>query len=59
LERVTDVKLTYMLSIQKSPTDETGLRYVAPPSIIPSTSRTIFVKPTDPEPPLTVVEKGK
>jgi hypothetical protein len=59
LERVTDEKLTHMLSIQKSPTDKTGLGYVAPPSDIPSTSRTVFVKPTVPEPPLTVVDKGK
>jgi hypothetical protein len=32
LERVTDEKLTRMLSIQKSPTDKTGLGYVAPSS---------------------------
>jgi hypothetical protein len=31
LERVTNEKLTRMLSIQKSPTDKTGLGYVAPP----------------------------
>jgi hypothetical protein len=43
LERVTDEKLTHMLSIQKSPTDKTGLRYVAPASNIPSTSKTVFV----------------
>jgi hypothetical protein len=48
-----------MLLIHKSPTDKTGLRYVAPPSDIPSTSRTVFVKPTVHEPPLTVVDKGK
>jgi hypothetical protein len=59
LERVTDEKLTHMLSIQKRPTDKTGLKYVAPPSNIPSTSRTVFVKPTVPKPPLTVVDKGK
>jgi predicted nuclease with TOPRIM domain len=46
LERVTDEKLTHMLSIQKSPTDKTGLGYVASPSNIPTTSRTVFVKPT-------------
>jgi hypothetical protein len=40
LERVTDEKLTHMLSIQKSPTNKTRLGYVAPPSNIPSTSRT-------------------
>jgi hypothetical protein len=55
LERVTDEKLTRMLSIQKSPTDKTGLRYVAPPS----TSKTVFVKPVVPEPPPIVEDKGK
>jgi hypothetical protein len=59
LERVTDEKLTHMLSIPKSPIDKTGLGYVAPPSDIPSTSRTIFVKPTILEPLLTIVDKGK
>jgi hypothetical protein len=59
LERVTDEKLTYMLSIQKSQTDKTGLGYVAHLSDIPSTSRTVFVKPIVPEPPLTIVDKGK
>jgi len=59
LERVTNEKLTDMLSIQKSLTDKTGLGYVAPLSNIPSTSRTIFVKPTVLEPPPTVVDKGK
>jgi hypothetical protein len=34
LERVTDEKLTHMMSIQKSPTDKIGLEYVAPPSDI-------------------------
>jgi hypothetical protein len=43
----------------RSPTDKTRLEYVAPPSDIPSTSRTVFVKPTVPEPPPTVVDKGK
>jgi len=57
LERVTNEKLTHMLSIQKSPTDKTGLRYVAPPSDILSTSRTVFVKPTVPEPSPIVVDK--
>jgi len=47
-----------MLSIQKSPTDKTGLRYVAPPTDTPSTSRTVFVKPAVPEPPPTVEDKG-
>jgi hypothetical protein len=58
LERVTDEKLTHMLSIQKSPTDKIGLGCVAPPSDIPSTSRTVFVKPIVPELPLTVMDKG-
>jgi hypothetical protein len=48
-----------MLSIQNSPIDKTGLGYVAPPSDIPSTSRTVFVKPTVPEPPPTVEDKEK
>jgi hypothetical protein len=59
LERITGEKLTHMLSIQKSPTDKTGLEYMAPPSNIPSTSRTVFVKPIVPEPPPTVMNKGK
>jgi hypothetical protein len=54
LERVTDEKLTRMLSIQKSPTNKTGIGYVAP-----STSRTVFVKPTVPEPPPTAENEGK
>jgi hypothetical protein len=59
LERVTDEKLTRMLSIQKSPTDKTGLGYVAPSSDAPSTSKTVFVKPTIPEPPPIAEDKGK
>jgi hypothetical protein len=59
LERVTDEKLTHMLSIQKSPTDKTGLGYIAPPSDIPSTSRIVFIKPTVPEPLPILVDKGK
>jgi hypothetical protein len=59
LERVTDEKLTHMLSIQKSLTDKTGLGYVASPSDIPYTSKTVFVKPTVPEPPPTIEDKGK
>jgi TolA-binding protein len=39
LEIVIDEKLTRMLSIQKSPTDKTGLGYVAPSSDAPSTSK--------------------
>lgn len=59
LERVTNEKLTRMLSIQKSPTDKTGLEYVAPSSDAPSTSKTVFVKPAVPEPPPTADDKMK
>jgi hypothetical protein len=59
LERVTDEKLTHMLSIQKSPTEKTRLGYVASPSDIPSTSRTVFIKPTVPKPLTTVMDKRK
>jgi hypothetical protein len=59
LDRVTDEKLTITLSIQKSPTDKTRLGYVASPSDIPSTSKTMFIKPTIPEPPPACVDKGK
>lgn len=59
LERVTDEKLTRMLSIQKNPTDKTGLWYVAPSSDIPSSSKTMFVKPTVLEPPPIVEDKKK
>jgi hypothetical protein len=48
-----------MLSIQKSPTDKTGLEHVASSSNIPSTSKTIFIKPTVPKPPSTCMDKGK
>jgi hypothetical protein len=58
-ERVTDEKLTNMLSIHKSPTDQTGLGYVASSSDIPSTFRSVFVKPTVPEPPSISLDKGK
>jgi hypothetical protein len=60
LERVSDEKLTHMLSIQKFPTDKIGLGYV-PPSIsdTPSTSKIIFVKPVIPESPPPKVDKGK
>jgi len=54
LERVTNEKLTRMLSIRNSPTDKTGLEYVAL-----STSKTVFVKPTVPELPPTVEDKWK
>jgi hypothetical protein len=59
LERVTDEKLTRMLSIQKSPTNKTGLGYVASSSDAPSSSKTVFMKPTVLEPPLTAEDKGK
>jgi hypothetical protein len=59
LERVTIEKLTRMLSIQKSPTDKTGLGYVASPTDTPSTSKTVFVKPVVPEPPPIAKDKGK
>jgi hypothetical protein len=59
LERVTDEKLTHMLSIQKCPSDKTGLEYVASTYDIPSTSKTVFVKPTVPEPPTAYMDKGK
>jgi len=59
LERVTDEKLTRMLSIQKSPTYKTGLGYVAPPADTPYTSKTVFVKPAVPEPPPIIKDKGK
>jgi hypothetical protein len=48
-----------MLSIQKSPTDKTSLRYVAPSPDAPSSSKTVFLKPVVPEPPPTVEDKGK
>jgi chromosome segregation ATPase len=48
LERVTDEKLTHMLSIQKSPNGKTGLGYVASYSDVLSSSKTVFVKPTVP-----------
>jgi hypothetical protein len=57
LERVTDEKLTRMLSIQKSPHDKTGLGYVA--SDIPSSSKTVFVPPTVPELPPVIEDKQK
>jgi hypothetical protein len=59
LKRVTDEKLTHMLSIQKSLTDKTGLGYVASSFDIPSTSMTCFFKPTVPEPPTTMRDKQK
>jgi len=48
-----------MLSVQKSPSDKTGLGYEAPSSDAPPTSKTVFVKPAVPEPPPTVEDNGK
>jgi hypothetical protein len=59
LERVSDKKLTHMLSIQKCLTDKTRLWYVPPFTDTPSTSQTVFVKPVIPESPLSCVDKGK
>jgi hypothetical protein len=59
LERVTDEKLTHMLSIQKCPTGKTRLGYIVSSSDIPSTSRTVFVEPTVPEPLTTIRDKRK
>jgi hypothetical protein len=60
LERVSDEKLTHMLSIQKCPTDKTRLGYV-PTSIsdTPSTFKTIFVRQVIPESPPPRMDKGK
>jgi hypothetical protein len=60
VEKVSDKKLTHMLSIQKCPTDKTELGYV-PTSIsdTPSTSKTIFVRPVIPESPPPRMDKGK
>jgi hypothetical protein len=60
LERVSDEKLTHMLSIQTCPTDKTKLRYV-PISIsdTPSTSKTIFVRTVILESPPPRMDKGK
>jgi hypothetical protein len=59
IERLTDEKLTHMLSVHKSLTYRTGLGYVAFTSDIPSTSKNVFVKPTVPEPPPACMDKGK
>jgi hypothetical protein len=48
-----------MLSIQKSPNDETGLGYVASSSDVPSSSKTVFVKPTVPELSHAIEDKQK
>jgi len=60
LERVSNEKLIHMPSIQKFPTDKTGLGYVPPStSDTPSTSQTIFVKPVILNSPPLSVDKGK
>jgi hypothetical protein len=59
IERLTDEKLAHMLSVQKSPIDRTGLGYVASTSNIPFTSKTVFFKPTVPEPPHACIDKEK
>jgi hypothetical protein len=59
LDRIIDEKLTHMMSIQKSPTNKTKLGYVTSSSDIPSTSTTVFVKPTILEPLTTVRDKRK
>ncbi|XP_062164976.1 uncharacterized protein LOC133871564 [Alnus glutinosa] len=51
--------LETQLQLERSPTDKTGLGYVASTSDILSTSKTVFVKPTIPEPPPACVDKGK
>jgi uncharacterized protein YcgL (UPF0745 family) len=48
-----------MMSIQKSPNDKTGFGYVASFSDIPSSLKTVFVKPTVLELPPTVEDKQK
>jgi hypothetical protein len=58
LEKVSDEKLTYMLSIQKCPIDKTELGYV-PTSDTPSSFKTIFVRPVIPESPPPRMDKGK
>jgi hypothetical protein len=58
LEGVTDEKLTHVLSIEKSPTNNTRLGYVACTSDIPSTSKIVFAKPIVPEPPPACMDKG-
>jgi hypothetical protein len=59
IKRLTDEKLTHMLSVQKSPIEKTGLGYVASTYDIPSTSKTVFVKPTVLERPPTYADKEK
>jgi hypothetical protein len=51
LEKFSDNKIAQMLIGHKCSSDKTGLWYVTTDSSnIASTSRTVFVKPSDPEP---------
>jgi hypothetical protein len=59
IERLTDEKLTHMLSVQKSPTDKIGIRYVVSSSDISSISKIVFIKLIVPEPPHACMDKGK
>jgi len=59
IERIIVEKLAQMLSVLKFPTDKTGLGYVASTCDIPSTSKTIFIKPPALEPPSAYVDKEK
>jgi hypothetical protein len=57
LEKFSDNKLAQMLTGQECSSDKTGLGYAATNSSnIASTSRTVFMKPSGPEPPN---DKGK
>ena len=47
LERTLSAKLDEMLSLQKSASDRTGLRYEFSSSNIASTSTTVFVPPSN------------
>jgi len=48
-----------MLSVHNSSSDKTCLVYVASSFDIASTSKTVFVKPTVPEPQIAYVDKDK
>ena len=47
MERTSSAKLDEMLSLQKSASDRTGLRYGLSSSNIASTSSTVFVPPAN------------
>jgi len=59
LERITDNKLTQMLSEQKCPSHKTGFGYEASGTDIASTSKTGFLKPIVRKPQIACVDKGK